>query len=59
MILILFSLPFPHFLNPGPTDLVSNASRHNAYPSNLDLEDIIEEDEETLGEHGKNPSCFV
>ncbi|XP_069188528.1 RIMS-binding protein 3 isoform X14 [Procambarus clarkii] len=32
-------------------NLATNQIRHNAYTSNIDLEDIIEEDEETLGEH--------
>ncbi|XP_037796181.1 uncharacterized protein LOC119591500 [Penaeus monodon] len=31
--------------------LAANQTRHNAYTSYIDLEDIIEEEEETLGEH--------
>nr|XP_027233664.1 peripheral-type benzodiazepine receptor-associated protein 1-like [Penaeus vannamei] len=32
-------------------ELAANQTRHNAYTSYIDLEDIIEEEEETLGEH--------
>lgn len=40
-------------------ELAANQTRHNAYTSYIDLEDIIEEEEETLGEHGKDFSCFL
>ncbi|XP_047472285.1 RIMS-binding protein 2-like isoform X4 [Penaeus chinensis] len=35
--------------------LAANQTRHNAYTSYIDLEDIIEEEEETLGEHVPPP----
>lgn len=43
---LMFLLPF--------VELAANQTRHNAYTSYIDLEDIIEEEEETLGEHGKD-----
>ncbi|XP_063587934.1 microtubule-associated protein futsch-like isoform X3 [Penaeus indicus] len=36
-------------------ELAANQTRHNAYTSYIDLEDIIEEEEETLGEHVPPP----